>query len=66
MVRGPPRGYFPETIKSILVMYPRNFPQAEAFFQGYRLHIVTGSCYLGVFVGFKAAQDCWMGEKVEG
>ena len=35
MVRGPPWGYFTEPTKSILVLSPQNFPQAEAFFWGY-------------------------------
>ena len=47
-------------------MSPRNVPLAEAFFQGYRLQIVTGSRYLEGFVGTKAAQDLLMGKKVEG
>ena len=60
MVKGPPQGYFTEPTRSILV------PQADAFFQGYGLQIVTGSRYLGGFVGAKEVQDHWMGEKVEG
>ena len=47
-------------------MSPRNVPLAEAFLQGYRLQIVTGSRYLEGFVGTKAAQDLWMGKKMEG
>ena len=47
-------------------MTPRNILQVEAFFRGYSLQIVAGSCYLGGFVGTKAAQDCWLGEKVDG
>ena len=43
VVRGPPRGYFPEPTKSIFVVSLRNVLRAEAFFQGYRLQIVTGS-----------------------
>ena len=39
--------------------------QREAFFREYRIQIVTGSRYLGGFVGSKAAQDHWLGEKVE-
>ena len=65
MVKGPPCGYFLELIKSILVMYPRNVLQVEAFFRGYWLQIVTGSCYLRGSVGSKAAQDLWMGYKME-
>ena len=32
MVQGPPRGYFPEPTKSIVVVSHRNVPLAEAFF----------------------------------
>ena len=54
MVRDPPQGYFPEPSKSILVVSPWNFMQAEAFFQGYGPQIMTGSRYLGGFVRSKA------------
>ena len=53
MVRGPPHGYFLDLTKSILVVSTHNFPRAEAFFRGYGLHIVTGSCLLGGFHGVK-------------
>ena len=66
MVIGPLRGYFLDPTKSILVVSPQNVPQTEAFLRGYGLHIATGVHYLGVFVGAKAAQDCWFGYKVEG
>ena len=66
MVRGPPQGYFPELTKSILVLFPRNVPQEEAFFFGYELEIITGSRYLGGFVVKEAAQACWIEEKGEG
>ena len=65
MVRGPPCGYFPEMTKSILVVSPWNVPRAEAFFRGYGLEIVTGSRYIGGFMWSKAAQDLWLGGKVE-
>ena len=53
MVRGPPRGYFPELIKSVLVVSPRNVLQAQAFFGGYGIHIVTGSRNLRGLRGVK-------------
>ena len=43
MVQVPPRGYFLETTKSILAVSPWNVPQADAFFRGYGLQVVTGS-----------------------
>ena len=64
MVRGPPRGYFLDPTKSILVVFPWNLPRVESFFQGYGLQIVTGSHYLGGFVETKVVQERWLGEKV--
>ena len=49
--RGPPRGYLPEPTKSISVLVPRNVPMTEEFFQGMGVKIMTGSRYLGGFVG---------------
>ena len=66
MVIRPPQGYFPEPTKRILVVSPRNIPWVEAFFWDYRLHMVTGTRYIGGFVGSKADQYLWLGEKVEG
>ena len=54
--RGPPRGYFLDSNKSILVVDPRNVPMAEEFFQGMRVTIMTGSRYLGGFVGDVTAE----------
>ena len=62
---GPLRGYLPESTKSILVVAPRNEARAEEFFRGMGVKIVTGSWYLGVFVGDKAAEDSWLVEKVQ-
>ena len=60
MVRGPPRGYFTEPNKSILVMSPWNSPRSESFFQGYGLQIMAGSSYLGGFMGTEVAQAWWL------
>ena len=66
MVRGTPRRYSPEPNKSILFMSQRNAPQAEAFFWGYGLQVVTGIWYRGGFVGTDAAQAWWLEDNVEG
>ena len=63
--RGAPRGYFPETTKSILAVAPRNVPRVEEFFRGMRVKIVTGRRYLGGFVKDVAAEDSWLAEKVQ-
>ena len=56
MVQGPQRGYFQEPTKSVMVVSPHNVPRTEAFFRGYGLQILTGSRYLGGFVGSKEKQ----------
>ena len=40
--RGPPRKYFPEPTKIILVVATQNVPRAEEFFRGIGENIVTG------------------------
>ena len=64
--RWPPREYFPDPTKSILVVAPRNVPREEELFRGMGENTVTGSRYLGVFVGDGAAEESWIDEKVEG
>ena len=66
IVRGPLHGSFPETTKSILIVFPQNVAQTEDFFRGYELHIVTERPYLGGFLRSKAAKDLWLREKLEG
>ena len=46
-------------------MDPWNVAKAEDFFRGMGMKIVTGSWYLGVFVGDRAAKDSWLTEKVQ-
>ena len=53
--RGPPQGYLPEPIKSILVVAPRNIVRAKDFLRGMGMKVVTGSRYLGIFIGGKGA-----------
>ena len=43
-----------------------NVPRADSFFWGYGLQIVTGSRYLGGFVGTETYQAWWLEEKVAG
>ena len=54
--RGPPRGYFPEPTKSILVVAPRNAAREEEFFRWMGLKVVTWSRYLGEYIGDEAAE----------
>ena len=65
-VRDPPRGYFPEPTKRILVVDLRNVSQAEDLFQGMGLKIVMGSRYLGGFIRDGETEKRWLAGKVEG
>ena len=38
----------------------------EELFLGMGIKVVTGSCYLGGFVGDRAAEEIWIEEKVQG
>ena len=62
----PSRGYIPEPTNSILVVAPHNVARSEKFFRGMGVNIVTGSWYLGGFVGDRSAEDSWMEEKFQG
>ena len=65
-LRGPARGYFSEPTKSILVVAERNVPQAKAYFRGMEIQVVTGSRYLGGFVGERETEGPWVQKKVAG
>ena len=64
--RGSPWGYLLEPTESILAVATRNVARAEEFFCGMGIKIVTVSRYLGGFVGYRAAEDSWLAEKVQG
>ena len=65
MVWGPPRGYFLDSTKSILVLFMHNLAPEERFFRGKGLAIVTGSRYLGGYIGDVTPQKKWLGKKVQ-
>ena len=65
-LKGPARGYFPEPTKSILVVAEQNVPRAKEYFRGMGIKIVTGSRYLGGFVGEREKESQWVRSKVEG
>ena len=50
-LRGPPQGHYLDPTKSILVVAKRNVPRAKEYFRGMGIQLVTGSRYLGGFVG---------------
>ena len=66
MVRGPPWGSFPDPTKIIWVVSPRNVMRAEAYLRGMVAHVVTGSRYLGGFIGNLAADKACITEEVTG
>ena len=64
--RGPPQGYFLDLTKIILVLAPCSVARAEALFQGMDMKVVTGSLYLGGFIGDHGDEAIWLEEKVQG
>ena len=64
--RGPARGYYPETTKSILVVAPGNVAWAEEHFRGLGIWVVTGHRYLGGFIGDAYAEREWLRDKIRG
>ena len=51
LVRRSLQEYFPDLTKSILVVFLWNVQRAEAYLRGMGVQVVTGSRYLGVFIG---------------
>ena len=54
LTKGPARGYLPKLTKSILVVKPAMVDQAEARFNHLGFQAMTGTRYLGSFVGMTA------------
>ena len=65
-LKGPARGYYPEPTKRILVVAERNVARAKEYFRGMGIKVVTGSRYLGGFLGEMDAEASWIKKKVEG
>ena len=65
-LKGPARGYFSNPTKSILVVSEKNVPRAKAYFRGMGIKVVTGSRYLGGYIGELETEAQWVKEKVEG
>ena len=64
--RGPARGYYPDPIKSILVVAPGNVARAEEHFCEIGIWVVTRHWYLGGFLGDMLAEREWLGKKIQG
>ena len=58
--QGPTKGYYLEPTKSILFVVLRNVAQAEEFFWGMEIKVVTGHHYLGGFIGDREAEKRWL------
>ena len=58
--RGMDQGYVPEPTKSILVVAEQNVPRAKEYFRGIGIQVVTGSRYLGGFVGERETEGQWL------
>ena len=56
--------YFLDLTKSILVVYNPNLARAESLFRSKGITIVTGSRYLGGYIGDDGPQDQWLRDKV--
>ena len=63
--QGPTRGYFPELIKSILVVSIHNVVWAQRLCHMRGLVIVTRSLYLGGYIGNVGPQSEWPGDKFQ-
>ena len=66
IVREPPRGYFPELTKIILVFSPWNTLSVEEYFRGMGVSVVTGNCYLRGFIGDPVTEKAWLDENIKG
>ena len=64
--RGPDRGYYPESTKSILVVAPGNVDRAEEHFRGLGIRVVTGHRYRGGYIGDGEAERSWLRKKIKG
>jgi hypothetical protein len=57
---GPSYGYFPEPMKSVLIVPLHNLETARSAFADLKFLVVRGSRYLGGFSGEKLAFDTWI------
>ena len=68
MKRGPDRGYFPELAKSIFISdTPEQEAGAKREFaaEGLVLNFISGSRYLGAYLGPQAELEAWVKPQVE-
>ena len=68
MRRGPDRGYFPKTAKSLFISdTPEQEEAAKREFavEGLTLNLASGSRYLRVYLGPQAELEAWVKPQVE-
>ena len=68
MKRGPDRGYFPERAKSLLILdTPGQEEAAKRKFakEGLFLNFISGSRYLGAYLGPQAELEAWVKPQLE-
>ena len=68
MKKGPDQGYFPEPAKSIFISDTPGQEEAakrEFAIEGLTLNFVSGSRYLGAYLGPKKALEAWVKTQVE-
>jgi hypothetical protein len=56
---GPAYGYFPEPLKSILIVRTHNRTRTSSTFDNLGFKVQTGSRYLGGYIGSKADREFW-------
>ena len=59
-LKGPARRYFPEPTKSILVVSEKSVPRSKEYFRGMGIQVVTGSRYLGGYIGEQETEAQWV------
>ena len=62
---GPPRGYYPEPSKSILVCRTGDRPRARRVLEEFNFLHREGTRYIGGFIGTQEARDEWLEPKLE-
>ena len=66
MTEGPPRGYFPEPAKSIVVCTESAETAARAAFTDFHFKYCHGAHYVGGFIGTQHKLDMWLQPKIDG
>ena len=68
MKRGPEQGYFPEPDKSLFISDTPGQEEAEKMgfsFEGLTLNFVSGSRYIGAYLGLQEKLEVWVKPLVE-